>query len=651
MHPSTIGALLGSLLASTALAQAPVVTPAGDPSVRSDTIYALAVKPADYPDEPYVYLLDDGVVRLAADGRGTRTYRQVVQVLKQEAASQFGEQVFSYSRSHEKLTINWIRLVRPDGSVISDSAAHQQETDAPTTLAAPVYSDVRLHRATLGGVAPGTLVDWSYTIETLTPVAPGDIYSSWYVTPGRPVRRSRFLLDVPASLHPRIEEHNVRFERRITEAGGRRVYVWATADVPKRPEPEPFAADSDDYDAGIIVGSPGSWADVAQWYAGLARDRYGSTPELEARLAEVVAAQPSREDSLQALYRWVAQDFRYVSVALGLGGYQPRTPAEILGTKYADCKDKATLFITLARRMGFRAYPVLLNAVARIDSSVISVRQFNHVIVAVERPDGYLYLDPTAEAVPVGVLPASEAGAFALVVHPDGQGETVRLPLPPVSASRVETSLEGELSPDGSFAGRLTARYAGAAQLTLRASLSRDFPAAARAQFSRTMANAIFPGASGDSLHTFDGRDLAAPAVISLSLRGGKASSSAGSTDILTLPARPAVSPEVVANVDAHRPRHYHINAALVFGTGESTGTFRIRLPEGWRARLPADVSASSAFGAYASTYRQEGRDLIIARRTTGARGIFAADRVDELQAFLQAIARDDVRYVVLEHP
>ena len=69
---------LGALCALGAGAQAPRVTPAGDPSVKSDSIYALAVKPSDYADQPYVYLLDDGIVTLEADGTGTRTYRQIV---------------------------------------------------------------------------------------------------------------------------------------------------------------------------------------------------------------------------------------------------------------------------------------------------------------------------------------------------------------------------------------------------------------------------------------------------------------------------------------------------------------------------------------------------------------------------------------------
>src|SRR5688572_783212 len=87
-----IALLLLPCLASAAFAQAPRITPGGDPSVKNDTIYKLAVDPSEYPDEPFIYLLDDGVVRFEADGRGSRTYRQVVQILTREAAEQWGEQ-------------------------------------------------------------------------------------------------------------------------------------------------------------------------------------------------------------------------------------------------------------------------------------------------------------------------------------------------------------------------------------------------------------------------------------------------------------------------------------------------------------------------------------------------------------------------------
>src|SRR2546425_1646584 len=185
MGRSLLGVLVLGAAAAGLPAQAPHITPAGDPSIRSDTIYRLAVAPADYPDQGYVYLLDDGVLRFETDGRSSRTYRQVVQILTQDAVDDWAEQSFSYTAGRERLTINWIKVVKPDGTVISAQPSHEQESLAPVAMEAPVYSDAKVRRVTLAGVAPGTLVDYSYTIERLQPTMPGEFYSGWRVTTGR----------------------------------------------------------------------------------------------------------------------------------------------------------------------------------------------------------------------------------------------------------------------------------------------------------------------------------------------------------------------------------------------------------------------------------------------------------------------------------
>ena len=642
--------VLLAVCAQAALAQAPVITPAGDPSVLSDSIYRLAVNPADHPDDPYVYLLDDGVVRLEADGRGTRTYRQVVQILTQQAAERFGEQVFSYSSSREKLTVNWLRVVRSDGSVVSAQATHEQESDAPTALESPVYSDARLHRATLGGVAPGTIVDWSYTVETVKPVMPGDYYSGWTVTNNRLTRRSRFILDVPASVAPRIKERNLPFARQTTEAHGRKVYTWAMQDVPRAPDQEPFEPDSNDVVASVEVGLPIAWGDVARWYAGLLNGRDSLTPELDARLADVVKGARNVDDSLRALYRWVTQDFRYVSVSMGLGAYQPRVPAEVVRTGFGDCKDKSTLFVALARRMGLEAYPVLTGLEVSIDSTLPSATAFDHMIAEVIRPQGPVYLDLTTRAVPVGLLPYAEHGEFGLAVHPDGRADEVRLPRDSIASNFSSYEVTGTLSPEGTFTGHATLMWRGTTQLQIREEMSNDVTTIQRANMTRNLANRVFDGAVGDSLELFDGRDLLAPARIAIAVHDAKATNHSGTSDVLTLPFGVVVSSATVAHVAARRPRHYHIDASLVFGVVTGVSDFRVTLPEGWRARLPDSVHVSGPFGSYTATYVQEGRELHVVRRAAGVRGVYPQDRVDDLLTFLRAVAADDVRYIVLEH-
>jgi transglutaminase-like putative cysteine protease len=643
--------LLFVIATNSAAGQAPRITPAGDPSVRNDTIYKLAVNPADHVDDDYVYLLDDGVVRFEADGRGSRTYRQVIQILNQDGAEAWGEQSFSYSSGSERLTVNWIRVLKPSGEVISAQPAHEQESLSPVALEAPVYSDEKIRRVTLSGVAPGTLVDWSYTVERLKSLVPGDYYSAWRVTTGLLTRRSRLIVDVPASVTPRIQEQNVHFKRQEAESHGRRVYTWATNDVQKI-EREPFAASPNTVYVRIEIGAPIAWSDVARWYAGLSAGRYTMNGDLQGQLVERVKDARTLDDSLRAVYRWVAQDFRYVSLSLGIGGYLPRLPEQVLQTRYGDCKDKATLFIAIARAMGIPAFPVLLSSGGSADSTLPTIQQFDHMIAAVDRRQGgRLYLDLTSDLTPYGELPPEEQGSFALVVHDDGQFEPVTLPEAPASDNRSEARLVGELKPDGRFTGRYTETKTGSMQYGLRRAYARTFNKDELTRMTDAIANSLAPGASGDSLALFDGRDLAAKPVVSVTVRDAQLVSGSGPTRILTLPASlPNFGPiGRVSELERHKPRRFPINITGVVGSLEIVGELQVTLPEGWKAQLPQNVSAQSMFGAYSAEYVQTGRELRITRRMRGREGIAPPDSVGALAAWLRAVAKDDAKFLVLE--
>ena len=631
-------------------AQAPVITPRGDPSVRADTIYRLAVDPADHPDQSYVYLLDDGVVVHEADGRGRSTYRQVIQILTREAAESWGEQTFSYVDKRERLTVNWVRVLALDGTVISEGPTHEQETSAPVPHQYPVYTDTKIRRLTLGGVAPGTIVDFSYTTEILEPVMPRSFGNSWSVTTGALTRRSRLIVDVPSALTPRVQEHNVRFSRDTREQRGRRVYTWATSDVPVN-EREPFAAWPNEVDVSVTIGSPLGWSDIARWYAGLARDRYELSPELEDVFRTATAGAADRADSPRALYRWVAQEIRYVSLSLGRGGYQPRRAAEVVRTRLGDCKDKATLLVALAHRMGVTAYPVIVSLGGEPDSTMPTPQAFDHVIVAVDQGGTFRFADPTAELAPFGELAFELQGEPGLLVRPDGQGELVTLPQAPADKSGNAFALRGELGSDGSFNGRFSRTSAGFTQLELRQSLASasSMSASDRERLTRAVANGVFEGATGDSLTIFDGRDLNAVPKISVSIRAPRAASPSGSDYIFDVPMPGYPLSRLVAELESSASRRYPIDVAEVFGPSTTSWAMEITVPAGWRAKLPSNVDAASRFGRYRSTYAQDGRTVRVERQITGGRGTEPPERIGELITWLKAISADDVRYIVFE--
>ena len=142
---------------------------------------ARAVDSTAFPDESDYVLLEDGFFQIEADGTGVRRIRIVRQILKEGAVNRAAELSFAYDPSREEFDLEWARVVTADGTVISAEPVHVQEVDEPIALNAPVYSERKRVRASLGDLTVGRIVNLQYTIRLLDPPLPGDSWLSWTV--------------------------------------------------------------------------------------------------------------------------------------------------------------------------------------------------------------------------------------------------------------------------------------------------------------------------------------------------------------------------------------------------------------------------------------------------------------------------------------
>ncbi len=188
-------------------------------------------------------------------------------------------------------------------------------------------------------------------------------------------------------------------------------------------------------------GDAGSWEAVGRWYEGILTQVPRGAEPVRSKSRELIAGIADKRLRIAALADFARRQVRYVAVEVGIGGYRPHTPQQVMERLWGDCKDKALLLVDLLKEAGIEAYPALarLDPDGRVDRDFPSPYQFNHLIVAVPADGlglekdapvagGYLFLDATQETGGLAWLQPGVQDQEVLVVR-GGKGELVRTPV------------------------------------------------------------------------------------------------------------------------------------------------------------------------------------------------------------------------------
>ncbi|MGH9427396.1 MAG: DUF3857 domain-containing protein, partial [Terriglobia bacterium] len=99
--------------------QSPKATPEkGQPSTATA---------ADYSKEAFVIEQLKSLYRFEKDGTGQREMTLRVKVHSEAGMERFGQLIFPYSSANEKLEVDFIRVLKADGTAVSASATNVQD--------------------------------------------------------------------------------------------------------------------------------------------------------------------------------------------------------------------------------------------------------------------------------------------------------------------------------------------------------------------------------------------------------------------------------------------------------------------------------------------------------------------------------------------
>jgi hypothetical protein len=155
---------------------------------------------------------------------------------------------------------------------------------------------------------------------------------------------------------------------------------------------------------------------------------------------------------VRILYNFLGETTRYVSIQLGIGGYQPRSATDVLRTGFGDCKALAFYLKSMLEVIGIPSYYIVIRSDRRNRSLLYDFPSFfelNHAILKVPLENDTLWLEATNPNIPLGFIHNNIAGSNAIKITPTG-GQFIRLPDYPDSMNVDKNTAKVKLNSDGS---------------------------------------------------------------------------------------------------------------------------------------------------------------------------------------------------------
>lgn len=421
---------------------------------RADEVYArpsaeflkLRDKPSDGRHRRT--LVDLQVTTVFPNGLASRFHQIVFQPLTDAAAAEAREYAFGFESDSEAVQLRGAKIYRKTGQIDEAIESGEGPTDNPSMA---MYSSARAFYVHFPRLNPGDVVELQYRVEDVTARnAFADYFGEVvYMQSAEPIARSEYVLITPKSRQFYFNKPQVQnLVQKVEEKGDSKVFHFLAENVPPL-EVEPMQPAMTESLGHVHVSTYKSWDDMGRWYWGLVRDQFTADDEVRRRVAEITKGLTDEKAKVRAIYDFVVQKTRYVALEFGIHGFKPYRCQQIFARGFGDCKDKATLIVTMLKELGIPATIVIVRTGLRGDfeTEPASLAPFDHAIAYV--PSMNIYLDGTAEWTGSNELPAMDRGALALQVN-EGKPKLVHLPEPSAADSVSSKHIEATVGTDGS---------------------------------------------------------------------------------------------------------------------------------------------------------------------------------------------------------
>ncbi len=630
------------LVAAYSSAQVPIPSPTtpSTPGKEAPVVPGVqAPVPPDYSQQAFVVEHSRQSMRFENDGTGREEHEAVIKITSESGVQALGQLKIGYSALSDQLDIVYVRVRKPDGTVVTAQDSAIQDLTIPD---APVYTDYHQKHISVPSLRPGDTLEFRYVRTIVNPLIPGQFWTSYNFAERGVVLDEELEINLPKSREVKLKTRP-GYEPKISDEGDRRVYRWSHSHTTDTESPLKRRSSADEQEQpSVQLTTFQSWEQLGDWYRSLEKDRRDPTDAIKAKADSLVQGKTDGMAKVKALYDYVSRDFRYVSLSFGLGRYQPHAASEVMSVGYGDCKDKNTLLAALLKAEGFESTSVLINAREKIDPDVPSPSQFDHVITRVPVDGQEIWLDSTSGVVPFRMLAFPLRDKLALAVPPEGKPGLVRtpatLPFPAFDRSRID----GSLNDTGKLTAHFSTSVRGDQEMTLRFAL-RQIPSNHwKDVLQASLQNSPLRGAEISNLHVSDPSDTDNPLQIDYDVSVTNYFDWSATEPKLPLPIASLRLPGVDED-DKDKP--------IKLGPPQEVqAETTLDLPIKYTVQLPIGVDVKRDYAEYHSSYKVLNNKLVSSRDLKVAISEIPSDRQADYAAFLRVLDSDQAQVIRLDN-
>jgi hypothetical protein len=382
-----------------------------------------------------------------------------------------------------------------------------------------------------------------------------------------------------------------------------------------------------------------SWETYGLWSYSLLTGRNIISDNLKNKLIALTSSAKTDREKVKIIYKYMQSQTRYVSIQLGLGGFQPFPASDVEKFGYGDCKALSNYTKALLEEVGIKAFytEIGISRMSLTHKDFPSPSQTDHVILMVPDKSDTIWLECTSQRDPFGYLSHDHQGKNVLVVTENG-GILRTIPNLGIAINTQYRTGEFIIDSNGNAKGELTTLCKGGEM----ENLMPEIWVSKKEQLEIINKKYRIPNFTIDNFSYFLEEDSALFASEKINFTLNSIAPKTGKRLFLKLnvfnlaPSPTIKSKERLSNLIL-KQTYRHIDSIVY------------HLPRGYKVEaMPKDANNTSPYGSFIASYTIDQGKLICRKEYTRYKNRFPAKDYNNFVDFINAASKLDNQAIVL---